>query len=58
MENFINIAKQFAGNNNGEQQQYGQQEQQFGQQGGAQFNAPHGQGGSTGGFGDIMSMCE
>lgn len=67
MDQFVNLAKQFAGGNNnnqGQQQQQqgqgygGNQQQQFGNQGGPQFNAPHGSGGSSGGFGDILSMCE
>jgi hypothetical protein len=57
MDQFVNLAKQFAGGNNNEQQ-HQQQGQNFGNQGGPQFNAPHGSGGSSGGFGDILSMCE
>jgi hypothetical protein len=58
MDQFVNLAKQFAGGNNNNEQQHQQQGQNFGNQGGPQFNAPHGSGGSSGGFGDILSMCE
>lgn len=56
MDQFVNLAKQFAGGNNNNEQQHQQQGQNFGNQGGPQFNAPHGSGGSSGGFGDILSM--
>ena len=63
MDGLMNMAKQFAGgndnnNNNQQHQQHQQQGQNFGGQGGPQFNAPGGQNSSGGGFGDILSMCK
>lgn len=78
MDNFVNLAKKFAGGSDdseqNQNQQYGQaqgqgyQQQQsfqgqgqqnFGVQGGPQFNAPHGGGGQQGNpVMGLLGMCE